>query len=48
MVEPVAHQRTGFHFNMGPLEVGEFHQIVMQCQKMSYFMDSNSGEGGLL
>lgn len=43
MVETVAHQRTVFHFNMGPLKVGDFHQIVMPMSKMSYFMDSNLG-----
>lgn len=48
MVETIAHQRTVFHFNMGPLEVGDFPQIVMLMSKMSYFMDSSLGEGGLL
>lgn len=43
IVETVAHQRTVFHFNIGPLEVGDFHQIVMLMSKMSYFMDSNLG-----
>lgn len=33
LVETVAHQRTGFHFNMGPLAVGDFHQAVRLLSK---------------
>lgn len=46
--ETVAHQGIDFHFNMGYLEIGDFHQIVMPMSKMSYFMDSDLGEDGLL
>lgn len=47
LVETVAHQGTGLHFNMCPSEVGDFHQIVMPMSKIPYFMDSDLGEHGL-
>lgn len=48
LAETLAHEGTDLPFPTGPLEVGDCHQIEMPMSKMSYFMDSDLGEHGLL